>query len=112
MHARGRSGDGRKAVVSRTALALRDGHCPAGGTLVQSGIDRDGDGVLSKDEIDRATFACNRFGGPALVATVSVAAEPSGPRCAAGGQRITVAHEDESGKSGKSARVSYACDGS
>ena len=100
-----RAGRGTKAVVMRTALSLRDGHCPAGGTLVQSGVDRDGNGVLSANEIDRATFACNRFGGPALVATVSVEPELPGARCPAGGQRVAVAHD------GEIPRVSYACNG-
>lgn len=100
-HARG--GLGRNALVSRKALSLRDGHCPAGGTLVQAGIDRDGDGVLSDSEIDRATFACHRFGGPALVAVVTVTAEPNGARCVNGGQRIAISHE------GEIPRVSYVC---
>jgi hypothetical protein len=103
--ARARGGAGRQALVSRTPLPLRDGRCPAGGTLVQAGIDRDGDGVLSVNEIDRATFACHRFGGPALVATVTVTAEPSGARCPDGGRRIAVSHE------GEIPRVSYACNG-
>lgn len=102
--AHARSGAGRKAMVSRTPLGLRDGHCPAGGTLVHSGVDRDGDGALSSAEIDRATFACNRFGGPSLAAMVTVERERPGPHCANGGQRISVGHE------GESPRVSYACD--
>lgn len=94
---------GTNALVARTPLAPRDGHCPAGGTLVQGGIDRDGDGVLAPSEVERATFACNRFGGPALVAVVEVTDAPAGATCAHGGKRIRVGHEGETG------RVSFVC---
>jgi hypothetical protein len=99
-----RATSGTKALVMQTPLPLRDGHCPAGGVLVQSGIDRDDDGVLSSGEIDRATWACNRFGGPSLEATVAVTDTPPGETCAHGGKRIQVGHEGEAG------RVSYVCD--
>jgi hypothetical protein len=102
-HARASARDGAQAMVSLTPLALRDGHCPAGGTLVQGGVDRDGNGLLASSEIDRATFACNRFGGPALEASVDVSDVPAGSACAHGGKRIQVGHE------GESARVSYVC---
>lgn len=101
-HARARS-DANRALVATKPLALRDGNCPAGGALVQTGIDRDGDGVLAANEIDRATFACNRFGGPALVATVDVTDEPPGRACAHGGKRIALGHD------GETPRISYAC---
>lgn len=97
-------GGGTRAVVATTTLAPRNGHCPLGGTLVQSGIDRDDDGTLAPNEVDRATFSCNRFGGPALAAFVDVQDEPAGGACRAGGKRIAVGHD------GESARISYACD--
>jgi hypothetical protein len=97
---------GTRALVSTTPLRAHDGHCPAGGALVQSGIDRDGDGVLSDAEIDRATFACNRFGGAARRAFVDIADEPPGPACTAGGKRIGVGHE------GEPARISFSCNAS
>jgi hypothetical protein len=93
------------ALVVKTPLAPRDGHCPAGGVLVQSGIDRDGDGVLESGEVDRATFACNRFGGPSVTAVVDVSDAAPGAACANGGKRIRVGHEGETG------RVSYVCNG-
>jgi hypothetical protein len=96
---------GKNAVVSRTPLPLRDGHCPAGGTLVQSGLDRDGDGVLAAAEVDRATFACNRFGGPALSAFVDVGDVAPDATCPRGGKRIRVGHEGEPG------RISFVCNG-
>jgi hypothetical protein len=71
---------------------------------VQSGLDRDGDGILAANEVDRATFACNRFGGVALEAFVDVTEEAPGGACANGGKRIGVGHE------GEAARISYACD--
>jgi hypothetical protein len=97
------AGSGTKALVRRTVLALRDGHCPAGGALVQSGLDRDGDGALAPAEVDRATFACNRFGGPAAEALVEVTDVGASAACLAGGKRIRVGHE------GETARVSWVC---
>lgn len=104
-HGRGNTNHGTKAkaLVATTSLTARDGHCPAGGMLVQSGIDRDGDGVLSPSEVDRATFACNRFGGPSLTAVVDVSDALPGATCTYGGKRIQVGHEGETG------RVSYVC---
>lgn len=102
-HARGVGRAGSIALVAKTPLPPRDGHCPAGGMLVQSGIDRDDDGVLASSEVDRATFACNRFGGAALEATVEVSDAAPGRACTYGGKRIRVGHEGETG------RVSFVC---
>jgi hypothetical protein len=54
-------------------------NCARGGTAVQSGPDRNGNGRLDDDEVMHIDYVC---GEPLLT---RLAAEPSGARCAAGG---------------------------
>jgi hypothetical protein len=44
--------------VSRTRALPPGEPCPAGGTAVEIGPDRDGDGALDDDEVETTTFAC------------------------------------------------------
>jgi DNA-binding beta-propeller fold protein YncE len=55
--------DGLTSLLRNTALPEGDTNCPTGGTQVDSGIDANGDGVLSDDEIDQTTFVCNGADG-------------------------------------------------
>lgn len=51
--------DGLTSLLRNTPLPEGDDNCPTGGAQVDSGIDRNGDGQLSDDEIDQTTFVCN-----------------------------------------------------
>jgi hypothetical protein len=55
------------------------GHCAEGGTAVQSGPDRNGNGRLDDDEVTHTDFVCS------LPVVTRLAVEPVGDRCAAGG---------------------------
>lgn len=68
--------------------------CTQGGTVITSGRDRNGDGVLQGDEVADTRYVCNGSTGPAGVATdgraslVSAIAEPRGVNCSAGGVQL------------------------
>jgi len=63
--------------------------CPeSGGTRIESGLDDDGDGELSRDEVDRLAFVCNGLDG--TVPLVLLVPEPAGANCASGGQKVEV----------------------
>ena len=51
--------DGLTSLIAQTDVSPGGTDCPAGGTRVDSGIDRNGDGVLTEDEVDQSTFVCN-----------------------------------------------------
>jgi hypothetical protein len=55
------------------------GHCAEGGTAVQSGPDRNGNGRLDDDEVAHTDYVCG------LAVVTRLVAEPPGDRCAAGG---------------------------
>lgn len=55
--------DGLTSLLRNTPLAVGDPDCPTGGARVDSGIDANGDGMLSNDEIDQTTFVCNGSDG-------------------------------------------------
>ena len=72
------------SVAAKTsAIPPGDADCPAGGTLVETGIDEDGNGVLDANEVDASEKVCN--GGDSLVA---MNPEPVGVNCPTGGLRI------------------------
>lgn len=54
--------DGLDALVSLQTEAAGD-HCPYGGTRVDSGRDRNGNGILDTDEIEQTGYVCNGLGG-------------------------------------------------
>lgn len=95
--------------------------CAAGGQRVDSGIDDDGDGALSAEEIDSTAFVCNgadgavgQDGQDGATSLVNTTEELAGPNCADGGQKIEVGIDDD-GDGVLSAmevdQVSYVCDG-
>jgi hypothetical protein len=51
--------DGLTSLLRQTPLPEGDANCPAGGALVESGIDANGDGQLGDDEVDQTSFICN-----------------------------------------------------
>ena len=74
--------DGKAGASSLVAVETLDADkdCPAGGTVVRTGVDQNGDGELSEDEVTGEQILCNA--APELVSTES---EPEGDNCVAGG---------------------------
>jgi OmcA/MtrC family decaheme c-type cytochrome len=60
-------------------------NCPNGGTKVEVGVDKNGNGALDQDEITSTAYVCNGTGSNSLVAT---SAEPAGTNCEWGGVKI------------------------
>jgi len=85
--------------------------CPAGGTIVRTGDDGDGDGVLATDEVENETLICNSDSGPTQL--VAVVDEPAGANCAAGGVAVeTGLDDDRDGEldEGEVDEIRYVCD--
>src|SRR5690606_2695040 len=61
-------------------------NCPAGGQRLASGLDLDRDGVLAEAEERSLAYVCHGVDG--FTSLVKVTAEPAGPHCFAGGQRV------------------------
>ncbi len=49
---------GLSSLVRQTDLAAGNANCPSGGVQVNSGIDDNGDGMLSSDEVDETSYIC------------------------------------------------------
>ena len=64
-------------------------NCAEGGTALSVGLDRDGDGALSADEIDSTSYLCDAASGATAGSTVVTADEPAGQNCPFGGVAIT-----------------------
>ena len=79
--------DGLSALV-RTEQEGAGAHCPAGGLVVLSGLDRNGDGSLQDTEVlpAQTQYLCS---AGSLAPLVDVQAEPAGSNCAAGGERLS-----------------------
>ncbi len=65
--------DGLTSLIRQTPLPAGDSNCPAGGALVESGIDTNGDGNLSDDEVDSSSFVCNGEDGLPGFETIELA---------------------------------------
>ncbi len=84
------SGDSSAVLIRQDALAPGE-QCPAGGVIVASGVDDDGDGVLSAGEVDSSTAVCNGQMGAMGTSTGSVLrldVEPPGENCPNGGTAV------------------------
>lgn len=73
------------ALLERRTAVAPGNACPAGGTQIQVGADRNGNGVLDDDEVERVASVCNP---ESPVTVVRVTAEPAGAHCASGGQTV------------------------
>lgn len=83
---------GAPAVASLFALAAEPAGalCAQGGTRVQAGSDRNGNGTLDADEVSGSSVVCSGASGAAGAASlVNLASEPAGANCALGGTVIT-----------------------
>jgi hypothetical protein len=94
-------------AVSQARPELPGAHCPEGGTAVQAGIDRSGDGLLQVHEIETTQYVCLRD-------RVRLVDEPPGARCARGGTAVWVGEDldkDDVLEQPEVRDVVYVCDG-
>lgn len=49
---------GLNSLVVQTELPVGDEQCPDGGTLIQSGLDENSDGILSETEVEESSVVC------------------------------------------------------
>lgn len=69
--------------------------CPHGGTIVRSGLDDDGDGVLDDSEASVRTVLCNNPPvKPPPIIVVRLVPEPAGANCAEGGTAVQSGPDD------------------
>jgi hypothetical protein len=61
-------------------------HCAAGGEAIESGLDRDNNGVLDASEVTSTSYVCSA--APGATTLVDVVIEPAGSHCANGGQAV------------------------
>lgn len=78
------------SILVRSSSVAPGVDCASGGTLVQSGADTDGDGVLDAGEVTIQTYACDGADGASgrNGTTVRLVTEPAGTNCVLGGVRI------------------------
>ncbi|NOT20839.1 MAG: OmcA/MtrC family decaheme c-type cytochrome [Sideroxydans sp.] len=85
---------GANSVVAAVRTSAPVASCPNGGISVDTGIDKNGNGILDASEVINTQYVCNGVSGTAgtggLNALVSVTAEPSGPNCTTGGKKVSV----------------------
>src|SRR5205807_2333446 len=65
--------------------------CAAGGGLVRTGLDSNGNGILDPDEVNGTSYICNGAIGSSTSAQstlVRVQAEPAGANCSLGGSVV------------------------
>lgn len=74
-------------TVVRLVPELRGEHCALDGTAVQSGLDRNSNGVLDDDEVDHIEYACGE------VMRTRIIAVPLGATCVAGGVAFQVGRD-------------------
>ena len=65
-------------------------HCPDGGSVLRSGLDKNQDGRLSPEEVTGESYACNGANAQPLGQTtlVRLRPEPAGAACADGGTAV------------------------
>lgn len=81
--------------VVRLVAEPAGAHCARGGTAVQSGPDRNGNGRLDDDEVEHIDYVCGE------VLLTRLAAEPPGASCVAGGVAFLIGRDrDHDGKLG------------
>ncbi len=95
---------------------LSGANCPNGGQRVETGVDADGDGELSVDEVALTSYVCSGTGGADGSGgnLVRVSSEPAGSNCASGGARIETGPDtNDNGilDDVEVTNVSYACEG-
>ncbi len=92
----GESGsDGLTTLISISQEPEGD-NCVNGGIEIKAGLDDDGDGVLTPNEVDDTAYVCNGVDGTdGLNSLVSVSSESPGTNCANGGIKIDTGLDDD-----------------
>lgn len=82
--------DGKNSLVSVEVAGAECG--AAGGLLVKSGLDLDGDGFLDEGEVQRTAALCHGLdgadGSDGFTSLLVISEEPAGANCAFGGTRL------------------------
>jgi alpha-tubulin suppressor-like RCC1 family protein len=89
-------------------------NCPAGGTAVRSGLDRNHNGVLDAAEVTSTAYICNGSGGAGLTSLVAMEPEGVGTNCPTAGTAIHTGLDDDGDDFLDPAEVdatSYVCNG-
>ncbi len=102
------------SVTARTVtIPAGDTDCPFGGSLVETGIDENGNGLLDNNEVDNTEKVCNGADGSnGLNSLVAINEEPAGANCTDGGIKIETgldANGNDTLDAGEVARLSYVC---
>lgn len=88
-------------------------HCAAGGVVITSGADTDGNGMLDDSEVTSTNYVCSGPSGTSGTSTLStVSSEPAGANCAAGGVKIdngTDANNDHVLQPSEVTSTTYVC---
>lgn len=111
----------------RTASEPAGERCPEGGTVLEAGLDDNGDGVLQDEEVDTSTVVCSGStgedgtagsdgseGSAASSTLITTSDEPAGDNCPEGGTRVDVGADDDGDGVLEPEEVdstSYVCDG-
>jgi hypothetical protein len=96
-------------------------NCPSGGQKLETGLDDNANGTLEAEEVVTTVYVCNGNDGAngangtdGLSALVSVTAEPPGPNCAEGGQKVETGLDENADGGLDPSEVEstvYVCDG-
>ncbi len=102
------------SVTARTVtIPVGDTDCPFGGSLVETGVDENGNGLLDNNEVDNTEKVCNGADGSnGLNSLVAINEEPAGANCSDGGIKIETgldANGNNTLDASEVARLSYAC---
>jgi len=109
---------GNESVAARVLASAPLSACPYGGITVQTGIDKNGNGVLDPNEVTNTQYVCNgtpgKNGAAGPDSLVSMVSEPAGTNCPAGGTKVN-AGLDLNGNGvldpSEITSISYVCNG-
>jgi OmcA/MtrC family decaheme c-type cytochrome len=101
------------AALAKTSPEPAGAHCANGGTMVQFGLDANGNGALDASEVSSTSYVCNGTGTSSLVKS---SVEGPGMNCPYGGTKIETgidANNDNTLDAGEinAAATTYACNG-
>ena len=100
-----------KPLVSVGAEAAGP-RCPQGGSRIESGLDRNGDGVLQTEEISQTQYVCQDGQGPSTKLLLSTQPEAAGTACPQGGVRVRAGQDANANQKLDDSEVSltsYVC---
>jgi len=121
------------SLINQIPVA-EDEFCPTGGTIIQSGVDTNGNGVLDPNEVTQATEVCNGAVGPqgpqgpqgpagdagatgpqgpqgGSTYILNAALQSGDPNCPFGGTSFTAYYVDGLGDPPYPGNTTYACNG-